>query len=302
MNVISPTAPLPQTSALRIAAVGTAFSLVWSSAFIAGKIGMSSSGPLTLLSLRFLLAGALLALVGRALRRPSGGGSDRSALVTALAAGLLTNAVYLGLTYTGMQTIPAGLTAILVSTSPLVTALLAALWLRDPFGWRCGLGLAAGFLGVVWIMGERATLAPVDPVGVLLVLVGTVALAAATILNRRIVGRLDPWKIAYIQLPASGLGLLPIAWWQEGLAFDADAAFIGSLLYQASVVSIGTTLMLLWLVRHGGVARASGFHLLNPVFGTFLAMTLLGESIPASDLMGALPIVGGLALVVGIRR
>lgn len=302
MNVISPTAPVPQTSALRIAAVGTAFSLVWSSAFIAGKIGMSSSGPLTLLSLRFLLAGALVALVGRALQRPAAGGSDRGALVTALAAGLLTNAVYLGLTYTGMQTIPAGLTAILVSTSPLVTALLAALWLRDPFGWRCGLGLAAGFLGVVWIMGERATLAPVDPVGVLLVLVGTVALAAATILNRRIVGRLDPWKIACIQLPASGLGLLPIAWWQEGLAFDADAAFIGSLLYQASVVSIGTTLMLLWLVQHGGVARASGFHLLNPVFGTFLAMTLLGESIPASDLMGALPIVAGLGLVVGMRR
>ena len=41
------------------------------------------------------------------------------------------------------------------------------------------------------------------------------------------------------------------------------------------MVSIGTTLMLLWLVRHGGAAKASGFHLLNPVFGTLLAVSLL---------------------------
>ena len=42
---------------------------------------------------------------------------------------------------------------------------------------------------------------------------------------------------------------------------------LASLAYQATVVSIGTTLMLLWLVRHGGVAKASSFHLLNPLFG-----------------------------------
>jgi drug/metabolite transporter (DMT)-like permease len=64
------------------------------------------------------------------------------------------------------------------------------------------------------------------------------------------------------------------------------------------VVSIGTTLMLLWLVRHGGAARAGGFHLLNPVFATLLAMALLGEAVPASDLAGVVPIIAGLALVL----
>ena len=54
-------------SPLRLALVGTLFSFVWSSAFIAGKVGMSSTGPLTLLSLRFLLAGALIWLLGRSL-------------------------------------------------------------------------------------------------------------------------------------------------------------------------------------------------------------------------------------------
>lgn len=294
--------PVP-VSLPRLALVGGLFSLVWSSAFIAGKIGMTATGPLTLLSLRFLLAGALLVplyfwLGGGRRQAPA----DRSALRAALAAGVLTNAVYLGLAYTGMRTVPAGLTAILASTSPLWTAALAALWLREPFGWRGALGLLAGFTGVVWIMGGRAQAAVgdgVDSLGAALILAGTLALAASTLLNRRAVaGGLDPVRIALIQLPASGLVLLPLAWWHEGLAIQFNGAFFGSLAYQAAVVSIGTTLMLLWLVRHGGAARAGGFHLLNPLFATLLAMAILGEAVPVTDLLGAVPIVAGLALVL----
>lgn len=295
-----PAVPLPQ-----LALVGTLFSFVWSSAFIAGKVGMSATGPLTLLSLRFLLAGALIWLLGRALGWGIAGRAEPGQgrlVLTALAAGLLTNGVYLGLTYVGMLTVPAGLTAILVSTSPLLTSALAALWLKEGFGLRGMLGLGAGFVGVVWIMGQRALAAPADGYGVALILIGTVALSGSTLLNRQVVGKLDPWRIALIQLPASGLALLPLAWWREGLAIVPNMAFFGSLLYQATVVSIGTTLMLLWLVRHGGAAKASGFHLLNPVFGTLLAVSLLGEVVPFSDLMGAVPIIAGLGLVLLPRR
>lgn len=299
MSASATTTPPPSVSQLRIALVGTTFSFVWSSAFIAGKIGMAATGPLTLLSLRFLVAGLILAIMGQWLGyRISKIQINRRVFLTALAAGLLANTVYLGLTYTGMQTVPASLTAILVSTNPLLTSSLAATWFREQFGWRGAFGLAAGFIGVLWIMGGRATSAPADTDAVIMILVGTLALAASTLLNRRVVGHLDPWNIALIQLPASGLALLPIAWWCEGLAINPNAAFFGSLFYQATVVSIGTTLMLLWLVRHGGTARASSFHLLNPVFGTILAMGLLEEAIPATDLFGMVPIVAGLALVL----
>lgn len=286
-------------SRLRIALIGTTFSFVWSSAFIAGKIGLTATGPLTLLSLRFLLAGLILAIMGKCLGyRTSKILLNRQAFLAALAAGLLANAVYLGLTYTGMQTMPAGLTAILVSTTPLLTSSLAATWLKEAFGWRGATGLAAGFIGVLWIMGGRATSAPADTDAVILILIGTIALAGSTLLNKSVVAHLDPWNIALIQLPTSGLALLPIAWWREGLMVNLNAALFGSLFYQATVVSIGTTLMLLWLVRHGGTARASSFHLLNPVFGTMLAIGVLGEEIPATDLFGMIPIVAGLALVL----
>ncbi|RCX09488.1 DMT family transporter [Extensimonas vulgaris] len=311
-----PTTP-PAVSRLRFALVGTLFSLVWSSAFIAGKVGMAASGPLTLLSLRFLLAGLLVWPIARLRAGTSGGVQGagapgrperapkaqqlRDALV-ALLAGLLNNAVYLGLAFVGMRTVPAGLTTIVVSTSPLMTSALAALALRERLGWRAAAGLAAGFAGVVWIMRARALSGSADLHGVALILLGTVALSVSTLLYRKIAGRLDPWRIALIQLPASGLVLLPLAWWREGLVVLPSAAFFGSLLYLAVVVSIGTTLMLLWLVRHGGASRASSFHLLNPLFGTLLAVLLLGEHVPASDLLGALPIMAGLGLVLRPRR
>ena len=92
--------------------------------------------------------------------------------------------------------------------------------------------------------------------------------------------------------------LLPLALLLEDLRFEPGAAFFGSLLYQAGPVSIGTTLMMLWLVRHGGAERASSFHLLNPFFSIALAAALLGETMGAADLLALIPLVGGMALAL----
>lgn len=69
----APPAAPPQVSRWRFALVGALFSLLWSSAFIAGKVGMAASGPLTLLSLRFLLAGLLVWPIARLRAGVSGG-------------------------------------------------------------------------------------------------------------------------------------------------------------------------------------------------------------------------------------
>jgi drug/metabolite transporter (DMT)-like permease len=299
MSTINTPSFVPASN-LRIALVGTLFAFVWSSAFIAGKIGMTATGPLTLLCLRFLLAAALFVPIIRSFTPElSIMKMDGHGFWLALTAGLLTNAVYLGLTYSGMKSVPAGLTAILVSTNPLMTSLFAAAWLKEPFGWRGAIGLLAGFAGVVWIMWERAAAFTADGNGITLILIGTSALAAATLINRRAIRHMSLWHIAFVQLLGSGLALLPMAIWLEDMVFVPNVAFFGSLIYQTTVVSIGTTMMLLWLIRHGGAARASSFHLLNPVFGMALAIVLLGERVSISEMIGVVPIVAGLALVHG---
>lgn len=287
--------PITLPSPWRLTAVGVGFSLLWSSAFIAGKVGLAVSGPLTLLALRFTLAGlllwGLLAFSGRRVGRPA----DMAATV---GAGLLSNAVYLGLAYQGLNRLPAALTAIIVSTTPLLTTVAAAVWQRKPFGLRRSIGLALAFGAVVLIMGQRLRL-DVTPLGpVLLIAAGTLALVVGTLLNRHVAGRNDPWTVATWQMLAAGLALLPLAAAVEGLHFVPGAAFFGSLLYQAGPVSIGTTLSLLWLVKHGGASKGSSFHLLSPFFSTGMAVVILGETLLPFDLIGLIPLVLGMALVL----
>ncbi len=97
-----------------------AFCLLWSFAFVAGKIGVTDCPPLILLTARFSLAGVLILAIS-AFRGDAWSLSWRDALVFALL-GIANNALYLGLGYTGLQTVSAGLGGLIVSANPVFTA------------------------------------------------------------------------------------------------------------------------------------------------------------------------------------
>src|SRR5206468_4817911 len=79
------------------------FCLIWSFAFVAGKIGVTDCPPLIFLAARFLLAGTIIFGIS-ALRRERFDLSLRDVAVFALL-GVANNALYLGLGYTGLKTV-----------------------------------------------------------------------------------------------------------------------------------------------------------------------------------------------------
>ncbi len=83
-----------------------AFCVLWSFAFVVGKVGVMDCPPLLLLSGRFLAAG-LLILGFTALRREAWSLSWREIGVFAIL-GVANNALYLGFAYVGLQSISAG--------------------------------------------------------------------------------------------------------------------------------------------------------------------------------------------------
>src|SRR6266481_688738 len=112
----------------------TLFCLLWSFAFVAGKIGVTDCPPLILLSARFLLAGILIFAIS-AFRRDASPLSFRDVMVFAVL-GVANNALYLGLGYTGLKSVSAGLGGLIVSANPVFTAALAALFLKEALTWR----------------------------------------------------------------------------------------------------------------------------------------------------------------------
>src|SRR5262249_10046656 len=102
------------------------FCLIWSFAFVAGKIAVTDCPPLILLAVRFTLAGVLILGIS-AIRGETFSLSRRDVLVYAVL-GLANNALYLGFGYVGLQTVSAGIGGLVVSANPVFTAVLAALF------------------------------------------------------------------------------------------------------------------------------------------------------------------------------
>src|ERR1700751_3247517 len=122
------------------------FCLLWSYAFVAGKIGVTYCPPLILLAARFSLAGILILGI-TALRGERWSLSLRDTLVFAVI-GVANNALYLGLGYTGLKSVSAGLGGLIVSANPVFTAVFAALLLNEHLTWRKIAGLVLGVIGV----------------------------------------------------------------------------------------------------------------------------------------------------------
>src|ERR1700754_3791457 len=129
------------------------FCLLWSFAFVAGKIGVTDWPALILLAARFLLAGILLRGAS-AFRREAWQLSWREIAIFAIL-GVANNALYLGLGYTGLKSVSAGLGGLVVSANPVFTAVLAALFLGEVLTWRKVLGLLLGIAGVGFIVMHR---------------------------------------------------------------------------------------------------------------------------------------------------
>lgn len=287
----------------KVAAVGTLFSLLWSSAFVAGKIGLQSAPPFALLAMRFGLASLCLIalLAARHWRRRVPLRLEHAGIL--VLAGILNNTVYLGLGWIALQTVPAGFAALLTSVYPLLTSALAIPLLRERATWPKFTGLVLGAAGVTMVVHHHVSTAGLAPLGIGLLLLGVLALACGTILLKRTAAHQDFLLVTALQTIAGAVSLTVLAGATgEFHAIHWQASLVGALLYLAGGVSIGAALMWLWLLGNGVASNASAFHFLNPLFGTLIAFAVLGEPVNASDLLGGLPIAAGILLMTFARE
>src|SRR5215469_7341493 len=185
------------------------FCLLWSFAFVAGKIGVTYCPPLLLLAARFSLAGVLI-LAFTLLRRDAWAMSWRDAAVFAII-GIANNALYLGLGYTGLKTVSAGLGGLIVSANPVFTAALAAAFLGEVLTWRKVTGLLLGIAGVGFIVWHRMSVGTDSLHGILFTLASLASIVAGTLLFKLLAPKGSLWLGNGIQNLAASIVLLPVA-------------------------------------------------------------------------------------------
>jgi drug/metabolite transporter (DMT)-like permease len=272
------------------------FCLLWSFAFIAGKIGVTDCPPLILLTARFSLAGILILGIS-ALRRDAWSLSWRDTLVFAIL-GIANNALYLGLGYTGLQTVSAGLGGLVVSANPVFTAVLAALFLKEPLTGRKVAGLVLGVAGVSFIVWHRMSVGTDSLHGILFTLASLASIVVGTILFKLLAPKGSLWIGNGVQNLAAGVVLLPFAF---TLADVGDIVPSTRLLGAFAFLVLGGSILAyrLWfhLLRVCGATAASAYHFLMPPLGMLFAWIVLGEHVEIRDLLGIVPVALGIYLV-----
>lgn len=279
---------------IKAIAMGSAFALMWSSAFTSARVIVEYAPPLSALALRFLISGLIGVAIAWALGQSAR--LTRMQWFGVVIFGVCQNALYLGLNFVAMQTIPASLAAIIASTMPLLVALAGWLVFGNtvrPLGIA---GLIAGVVGVVLIMGARLQ-GGVDIYGLVLCLIGVISLTIATLAVLgassggnvlMIVGLQMLVGSAMLWIPALTIEVWEVTWnWQLVVAF----------VYTTLVPGLAATLVWFLLVGRIGMVKASTFHFLNPFLGVAIAAALLGERIGLLDILGVAIIAGGILAV-----
>ena len=284
---------------LRSLLMGIAFALMWSSAFTSARIIVADAPPLTALSLRFLISGAIAILLARAMGQTWR--LTRSQWMATLIFGVCQNALYLGLNFVAMQTIEASLAAIIASSLPLWVGLAGWIVFRERLGAVAVAGLAAGFAGVGMIMGTRLT-AGVDPHGVALCVVAVLALTFATLLLRNASSGGNILMIVGLQMLVGAVSLAGFAAATEVVEVRWSWELIAAFAYTTLVPGLIATWVWFVLVRRIGMVRAATFHFLNPVFGVAIAALLLGEKLGPLDLIGVAIVTVAILAVQVSRR
>jgi drug/metabolite transporter (DMT)-like permease len=272
------------------------FCVLWSSAFSVAKLALADCPPLLLLATRFLAAGVLMLAFARLQGLRWTLGRREIALFAVL--GIANQAVYLGIGYIGLREISSGLSALIVSANPVVTAVLAVMFLGERMTWGKSLGLLLGIGGVAYIVGSRLAIGADHLHGILLTILALLSLVGGTILFKRFAPKGGLWIGNGIQSLAAGVATLPFALTFESVGEVVPTwRLLAAFAYLVLIVSVFAYLLWFQILTVSGATAASSYHFLMPPLGMLFGWLLLGERMAVSDMLGIVPVVLGIYLV-----
>ena len=187
------------------------------------------------------------------------------------------------------QTLPSGITGLLVATVPIFGALVAfSLGDRHALSRVRVVGMAIGLGGVALVVGAGTQDGTIELVPVLEVLVVAVCYAVAPFITYRKLEGVPGLGIATLALGMVGLAYLPVA---AVVQDEAPTARSLSALIALAVICTSVAFVTFFaLIREVGPERATLITFVNPVVALGLGLVVLDETLTMTQLVG-LPLV-----------
>ena len=272
------------------------FVVLWSTGFIAAKYGLPDAEPLTFLALRFVLVAILMLVMSLGLGA-AWPANWREAGHIALV-GILIQATYLGgVFYAIAHGVSAGTAALIVGLQPLITASLVGLLLGEVVTARQWLGVVLGFVGLVLVLWGRVAVDLQHVAALTTVIAAPFGMSFGTLYQKRFCASVDLRSATVIQNATAGLLMLLLALASETMHVEWHLEFVLALFWLCLVLSVGATMLLLFLLRRGAASRIAGLFYLVPPVTALMAYLLFGETLGATALVGMAVTAIAVALV-----
>ena len=269
--------------------IALAVAVVWGVNFVVIHVGLDHFPPLLFAALRFCLVALALPFV------PRPGVPVRYVI----AVGVFLSAGQFGLLFLGIDKgMPAGLASLVLQLQAAFTVGLAVLLLKER---PRPAQLAGGALALAGIGIIAAGRASAVPLGALVLTIGAAASWGFGNVATRKAQSPNPlgllvWSSLVPPLPLLTLSLLT----ERSEAVEINAAGIGALLYVVVLSTLVGFGAWAWLLGKHPASTVAPFTLLVPVVGIASAWIALGEVPSGAELIGAVVVLSGLALTVGL--
>ena len=267
----------------------------WSFSFIWTRVAIHSFQPMTLITLRLLIAAILLFIVSKSagklqkLRR-----KDFKWFI--LLAFFEPFLYYVGETY-GLTTVASTLAAVIISTIPLFAPVLAFIVLRERIGWANILGIIVSLVGVFFVIYEPKGGFNADPFGVALMFLAVFAAICYATVLRKIPAYYSNMNVIFYQSLLGLIFFIPTFFLTDYPTIQTIQVTRESLiaLIMLSVfASVIAFVLFAGAVRQVGVTRTNVFVNLIPVFTAILSWFILDEILTISKWFGIMIVVVGL--------
>ena len=266
---------------------------LWASAFVGIRAAGPHFAPGPLAVGRLLIGSIVLGLIVAIRREPLPGRRDLPAIVLC---GLLWFALYNVALNAGERLVDAGTASMLIRVGPVMTAILAGLFLGEGFSANVFAGGAIAFAGAAVIAAASEDGGVVNAGGVLLCLLAATAYAGGVVTEKVVLRRVSPLQTVFLCCVVGALACAPFL---PAFVREAASAPGGSLAWLAYLgvfpTAIGFTTWAYALAR-SEAARLGALAYLAPPISIVLAWLLLGETPPLLALAGGATSLVGVAL------
>ena len=283
----------------RIAVAWLTLCVVWSSTWLAIKIGLRDLPPVSFVAIRFVIAIAVLVLVSIGHRQliPK----TRSDYLLLAFTGVLMFGFNYPLLFWGEKYVSSGLAAVLQASIPIFGMIFAHFLLPDePIRWQRMLGAIVALIGVALICGrllDRGGLFAF--LGGLGIVFGAASAAFSNVLLKRRALELGPAMLAAWQMIFGVIPLVILGFIVDGsplrLNWTGRAWFC--LLYLAIIGSALTFLLLYWLLPRMTVTNLQTISLITPPGAVAFGWLLGGETFSISFLIGTSFVLIGVWMI-----